>query len=65
MESTLYNLRFEVRKSVRYHDYRRNFYLKAHSWVSFWSIVLGSAAVRCGVQGVGLGVAFVGRPLRP
>ena len=39
-----YSLLFGVRKSVRYHDHRRRFYLTAQSWVHFIGIVLGSAA---------------------
>lgn len=38
-------LRFIVRKSVLYHDYRRKFYRTAQSLVHFIGLVAGSAAI--------------------
>ena len=37
-------LLFDVRKSVRYHDYRRKHYLQLQSIINFLGVVLGSAA---------------------
>lgn len=44
LEKRRYKLRFAVRKSIRYHDHRRNFYLKIESWIAFVGLVLGSGA---------------------
>ena len=53
-----YKLLFAVRKSIRYHDHRRNFYLKTESWMTFASLVFGSAAAvnalsQSGVEWIG------------
>lgn len=39
-----YKLLFGVRRSVRYHDHRRRFYVAAQAWVNFVGVVLGAAA---------------------
>ena len=43
-ESRKYELLFAVRKSVRYHDHRRSFYLAIEAWLTFFVLVLGSGA---------------------
>lgn len=43
-EETTYGLLLDIRRSVRYHDYRRSYYLRIQKWILFSNLVLGSAA---------------------
>ena len=45
MDTRTRDLTFTVKKSIRYHDYRRGFYRAAVSWIHFLGIVAGSAAL--------------------
>lgn len=40
-----YEILFDIRRSVRYHDHRRRFYLNLRSAINFFTIIAGSAAV--------------------
>lgn len=40
-----YEILSDIRRSVRYHDHRRRFYLNLRSMISFFTIIAGSAAV--------------------
>ncbi len=45
MDTRTRDLTFTMKKSIRYHDYRRGFYRAAVSWIHFLGIVMGSAAI--------------------
>ena len=55
-----WELLFDIRRSVRYHDHRRNHYLRIQEYFQFLQLVLGAAAV---VQYLGTGTNEGGLPL--
>ena len=48
-----YNVLFGIRRSVRYHDHRRKFYLNLRAWINFFTIIAGSATVASAVSASG------------
>ena len=54
LASREHKLQFAVRKSVRYHTHRRNYYLTVESWLTFSTLVLGSAAAISALSRSGL-----------
>lgn len=64
LELRRYDLLLGVRRSVRYHDHRRRFYLGVQAWINFANVALGSAAaaqffVTLGAEWVQLGFPAV------
>ena len=45
MDTRTRDLTFTVKKSIRYHDYKRAFYRAVVSWIHFLGIVAGSSAL--------------------
>lgn len=39
------DLLFSVRRSIRYHDYRQQFYTSLGNWTAFLSLILGSGVI--------------------
>lgn len=48
-----HNVLFGIRRSVRYHDHRRRFYLNLRAWINFFTIIAGSATVASAVAASG------------
>ena len=54
LEDRKYELLFDIRRSVRYHDHRRSFYLRLHSFSNLLTLILGSTAISAAFSEVGL-----------
>ena len=45
LEDRKYELLFDIRRSVRYHDHRRSFYLRLHAFSNVGTLILGAGAI--------------------